>query len=79
MSWNYRVIEHNNREESYCQIHEVYYGENGNIIGCSENGSVVGSDNRLELDKVLDMMKEALRKPMLSFSEFNKNSIVYKK
>ena len=65
MSWNYRVIKD---KESY-GIHEVYYAENGEMmysqlpIGVSWNEGESGA-------AALDMMAEALDKPVLTEDDF---------
>lgn len=39
MTWNYRVIQH----EDYCGLHELYYDDGGVITGYTE-ALVVGND-----------------------------------
>jgi hypothetical protein len=70
MGWNHRLIatEHINRDgyvEIYFQIHEVYYDNEGNPEGYTENGVSVGSDSIEGIEWTLNKMKECLDKPIL--------------
>ena len=65
MSWNYRVIKHlatdpeNTSDEEYFGMYEVYYNEDGSIMGRTEDAIVIG-DTFEELEEVLEMMKKDL-------------------
>ena len=70
MSWNHRVIvtEHklsNGEIETYFQIHEVYYDEDGKPNSCTANPITVGGDSPESLEWTIDKIRECLRKPFL--------------
>jgi len=60
MTWNYRII-HHNEDESYYGLHEVYYDENGAIDGWTEDALIVG-DTKDEILETLAMMKSDIEK-----------------
>jgi hypothetical protein len=70
MTWNYRVIETKSEGETSWAIHEVYYYPDGSFMGCTENPVSVdwveGDDPRA----ILDMMRLALEKPVLTDADF---------
>ena len=45
MSWNYRVIEHEDEDVKFYQIHEVYYDKDGNPESMTEDASLPFGDN----------------------------------
>ena len=73
-TWNYRVISFRHGEDAWCAIHEVYY-DNGVPKAYSSEPAVVMWDPE-EGDgtgcQVLDRMKEALGKPVLTEKDFRK-------
>ena len=82
MSWNYRIIYHPPskikvgdkifKQEEYLAIHEVYYDENNNPDGVTEDcilSGDEGKDSGLSLKWKLEQMKNALNKPILNFEE----------
>lgn len=77
-SWNYRVIEFVDSDGSpWRAIHEVHY--EGDIpVSYRENPAVVMSSddggNEANLAWVLDRMREALQKPVLTEKDFRKSS-----
>lgn len=75
MTWNYRVFEWADRKEGTWQsIHEVYYNVDGKPTSYSEEPAVVMSSdpagNEADLGWVLDRMRDALSKPVLTADEF---------
>ena len=64
MSWNYRVLVHQCKDEVYLQIHEVYYDKNNNPDGYSEKGIVAGDDIS-SLRWTLNEMQKCLNSPIL--------------
>ena len=64
MTWNYRVLAHEHDIEIILEIHEVFYDNEGNPDGYTENCSVIGVDMR-EIEYALDMMSSATEKPIL--------------
>lgn len=74
MTWNYRMIEHTNRDgSSWFAIHEVYYNDLGVPQYCSEGPcSAHGEDTETLITDMQYMMK-ALNKPTLRYDDFTKN------
>jgi hypothetical protein len=70
MTWNYRVLAHQDGDGTYFQIHEVYYDEQGNPNGYTERGTTMGSETLESLRSELERMRECLSKPVLSYSDF---------
>ncbi|MFM0648093.1 hypothetical protein PQR14_27560 [Paraburkholderia bryophila] len=76
-SWNYRVVEFSNEfGETFRAIHEVYYS-NGVPNGYAQDAAAIqwdtdeGDEGAL---RVLQRMREALAKPVLTEKDFGKNS-----
>jgi len=66
MSWNYRVLAWEQEdEEPFLQIHSVYYHKNGKPKVYSDRGEYAGGYTIAELSQELQMMDEALDKPIL--------------
>lgn len=74
MSWNYRVIQDDDASGEPCHaIHEVYYDNDGTLIGYSAVPTPVvafDGDGAKPLSWVLDRMREALAKPVLTPLDF---------
>lgn len=76
MSWNYRIMEWEDRGQKYRTIHEVYYDEEGKPNGYGEQpawpmATQNDEDGTFEdLGEVLDMMQTALTKDILKASDF---------
>lgn len=71
--WNHRIMSRvdgpgTTYEETNLYVVEVYYHDNGNVIGWTEKEEVRGSDLE-EIRSTLTWMLEALDKPILSESE----------
>ena len=65
-TWNYRVF----REESgEYVIREVFYDEEGSILGCTENAVLPMGESLEELTQDLDYFKEALQLSVLTLGE----------
>jgi hypothetical protein len=79
MTWNYRVIEHlDEKGYKWWGIHEVYYDEEGNLMGYIEDknammffdeGDDIGNCQE-SFSWTLDRMREALNKPVLLEEDF---------
>jgi hypothetical protein len=65
MSWNYRVIEH----EEMFYIHEVYYNDNGDIYAISEDPAGPAGETLEELKDDMEHYRQALDRPVLKLSE----------
>ena len=72
MSWNYRVIMHDDTEpkEVWLQVVEVYYDKNNIPDGYIKEGKSASGSSIKELRWSLNKMKEALKKPILSVKNF---------
>jgi hypothetical protein len=62
VTWNYRVIQ---RDESF-SIQEVYYGDDDEIQGFSNDIALVG-ENVEDLKADLELMVTACDKPVLNY------------
>lgn len=82
MSWNYRVIEkdgflprelqtYKNEKVTFYEIHEVYYDNEGNITMFSADPISPYGDDLDDLAKDLEKIKEALKKPVLKYSDIS--------
>lgn len=74
MSWNYRVVTDNDKDEKRYWIHQVYYDDQGKPDGWVEDCSPFGFTKK-ELRETLKLMLAALNKPAL----IKKESIKEKK
>ena len=75
MSWNYRVVKHEDTltdgNEIYYAIHECYYDENDIPTSItSGNGIELWGDTLEELKEDLRLMTLALDKPILNYKDF---------
>jgi hypothetical protein len=57
--------------EDYFEIREVFYDTMGKPIGHSK--AAIGGEDRLEIDRYIELAKLALDKPILKFAD-NENS-----
>jgi hypothetical protein len=74
MGWNYRIV----KKGGYLGVHGVYYGEHGNIQGMDQDPNAPTAETRAELRTKLELMLEALNKPILDYDKVNaKDSIAH--
>ena len=66
MTWNLRLVNMSNPYEDYFEIREVYYDTMGKPIGHSN--AAIGGEDRLEVDRYIELAKLALDKPILKFT-----------
>jgi hypothetical protein len=64
MSWNHRILAHEQNGEFYFQIHNVHY-TNDIPDGCGELPVPIGSETLKGIQWTLNRMQEALKKPVL--------------
>jgi hypothetical protein len=77
--WNYRVIRHDyparvhgpEESEVAFEVHEVHYDDEGKPKSYRENTSIY-SDSVEGLGWILEKLKEAIAKPVLSPADFTK-------
>tara|TARA_B100000470_G_scaffold207198_1_gene183086 strand:+ start:80 stop:472 length:393 start_codon:yes stop_codon:yes gene_type:complete len=81
MSWNYRVIEHEEEDsndvtlgDSYVQIHEVYYDDEGDPLWMTQEACAPFGDNDIELAAEILLIQKALEKPILKATIFDKEN-----
>jgi hypothetical protein len=61
-----------NSYEDYFEIREVFYDTMGKPIGHSD--AAIGGEDRLEVDRYIEMAKEALDKPILKFADTERSN-----
>jgi hypothetical protein len=66
ITWNYRVFCEENGDFI---IREVFYGEEGEILGCTENAVEPWGRSQDELARELEAFKEALSLPVLKLDD----------
>lgn len=66
IKWNYRVFLEDNGDYI---IREVFYGDNGEIAGCTENAVEPWGKSLEELAKNIEWFKEALTLPVLTLAD----------
>lgn len=71
MTWNYRIIHHDDDEYPYYGLHEIYYDKKG-ITNWTEEASVIGDDTKDIISSLKMMLKDAENAPVLIHSEINK-------
>ena len=68
MGWNYRILED---EYGTLGIHEVYYGDAGDPQYCTADPiDLAGFSDITDLLDTLEMMKRAVKLPILSIEDF---------
>ena len=73
MTWNYRVIDHDElKSRRYFAIHEVYYDERGIEKGVTENPIHLASDTVEELKQDITLIQRAFTKLPLKWSWVSK-------
>jgi hypothetical protein len=66
MTWNLRLVNMSNPYEDYFEIREVFYDTMGKPIGHTK--AAIGGEDRLEVDRYIELAKLALDKPILKFA-----------
>lgn len=66
MTWNHRVMKIENRGETFLEIHEVYYDDQGRPNGYTTDPIAVTGETIDELRWVLNRMLECLDKDILT-------------
>jgi len=79
MTWNYRVIAHEYKDELYFEIHEVYYNDDGVPEMCTVDAVEVAGESLAALSQTLDWMRKALREPILNIADFEEGGKYYAK
>jgi len=72
MTWNLRLVNMSNAYEDYFEIREVFYDTMGKPIGHSK--AAIGGEDRLEVDRYIELAKLALDKPIIKFADHENTS-----
>lgn len=65
MSWNFRVME----KDGEFAIYEVFYNDEGQVQGYTENPSFPRAESIEELKEDLERYAEAMSKPVLQYMD----------
>ena len=70
MHWNYRMvnIKNGNGGDPWIQICEVYYNDDGSLMGYSE--SCIGSETVTGLNIMMERVNMAMSKPVIDEDDF---------
>ena len=68
MSWNYRVMKHENKGQEWYGIHEVYY-TNRKPTSLSADAMHPSGETEAELHADIQLMLEAFNKPVLDYKD----------
>ena len=79
MTWNHRVLAHEHKGEFTFAIHEIFYNKDGIPDMCTEDPVGVVGDTLAGLVDTLKWMRKALKKPILSYTDFEPGGKYYKK
>lgn len=66
ITWDYRVFREENGDYI---IREVFYGEDGEILGCTENAVEPWGRSQVELAREIEAFKAALALPVLTLAD----------
>lgn len=66
LTWNYRVFREANGDYI---IREVFYSQDGSIVGCTDNAVEPKGSSLEELARDMDWFKEALTLPVLTLAD----------
>lgn len=72
-SFNYRVMRHTRPNGDEFAIHEVFYDDNGQVNGWTENALSVFCLSLEDLKLELDRYNLAIEKPVLDFRLYSKS------
>lgn len=70
MTWNYRIIRHNDKADIWYAIHEVYYNDVGEPKFVTQEPDFPFGKNVSELKKDFKYFLESFEKPILNFEDF---------
>lgn len=70
MHWNYRLIDmsHNNAGEPWLELHEVFYEDDGSLMGYTPVST--GSESVEDMKQTLEWMMQATKEPVLRVTDF---------
>ncbi|MCA1991454.1 MAG: hypothetical protein LDL41_05320 [Coleofasciculus sp. S288] len=76
IDWNYRVFQEANGDYI---IREVFYAEDGSILGCTEKAVEPWGRSQEELARDIESFKEALTLPVLTLTDIPTGSTKQKR
>jgi hypothetical protein len=74
MTWNYRIIKHDETKRTYFAIHEVFYNDKGKITNWTEQPIDITGESKVEIKRILKKMTLDIETPVLTESELPKKS-----
>ena len=69
IQWNYRVFR---EPDGDYVIREVFYAEDGSIVGCGQNEALPTGRSLAELTEDIEALASALTKPVLTLADIPK-------
>lgn len=70
MTWNYRVVKHRAKRETFYGLHEVYYRKNGKMYLWSPEPEAIGSTKGELIEALAMMLRDATKDaPVLKKNE----------
>jgi len=69
MSWNNRVVKHIYPMEVAYEIHEVFYNDDGSIMGATASPTAPSGGTKEELRESLERMLKSLDFPTLNYED----------
>ena len=72
MTWNYRIIHHDDVPQPFFAIHEVFYDEAGNITSWTAEPIDITAEGKAELVSTLESMLADSKLEPLTLSAINK-------
>ena len=76
-TWNYRVMAHEEGEDIWFQVHEVYYDKNGKPNSYTEEAATSGGFNIDELVEDERGISDAIRNSQLAYFKKRNQSIIW--
>lgn len=68
--WNYRLVRHRERGQTFYEIHEAYYDKNNKVHSITKRATIPYGDTRDEvLQALAKMMSDVLRAPALDYDK----------
>jgi hypothetical protein len=67
MKWNYRIVLMQQHGETWYEIREVFYEDDGTPAGHCD--AIPAGDDKEELERLVERFEDAFRQPILKFNE----------
>jgi hypothetical protein len=69
-TWNHRVWQVEDEEDTFFEIRETYYNSKGEVVACTEEATRVCEESLTSLAEQLERMKACLEKGILVLNGF---------